>query len=225
MQRAKTIGKTQTSRGIPISRSNLPNPAQLNPNGHNNSSLVNQNAQQNMLLPNVASFPVPLVDNVRPIGMMPQFNVALAPYRPNVVIHNQGRPPSPPERQDGQRPIMEAMAMPNPVYAPQGPNMVVNNQVRPLPLPRGPPAQVIHGQDPQKVQVILDQAMQHLGFDVGNVKPVYRKSYPDWMDAISYPRGFKIIDFDLFSGQDNQLTVEHISRFAMQCGNASQAVC
>lgn len=53
-----------------------------------------------MQLPNVENIQptalAPLVDNVRPIGIMPQFYVAPAPYRLNVVIDNQVRPPSPP---------------------------------------------------------------------------------------------------------------------------------
>ena len=33
-----------------------------------------------------------------------------------------------------------------------------------------------------------------------------------------YPRGYRIPDFSLFSGEDNQSTLEHVARFTVQCG-------
>ncbi|GMP42059.1 hypothetical protein CsSME_00011926 [Camellia sinensis var. sinensis] len=49
--------------------------------------------------------------------------------------------------------------------------------------------------------------------------PIYRKPYPEWVDRVhEYPRGFRIPDFTLFYGTGNQSTVEHIARFAAQCG-------
>lgn len=76
-----------------------------------------------MPLPNVENVqPVglaPLVNNVRPIGIVTLFNIAPALCMPNTIINNQGRPPSPPRGQDGQRLAVEVMVMPNPMYAPQ----------------------------------------------------------------------------------------------------------
>lgn len=81
LQRAETIG--------------MPNPIQMNQISHNNGNLANQNAQQNMPLLNVENVQpaalVPLGDNVRPVGMVPQQNIAPIPYRRNVVIDNQSR--------------------------------------------------------------------------------------------------------------------------------------
>lgn len=49
--------------------------------------------------------------------------------------------------------------------------------------------------------------------------PVYKKPYPEWVDRVhEYPRGFRIPDFALFYGNGNQSIVEHIARFATQCG-------
>ena len=49
--------------------------------------------------------------------------------------------------------------------------------------------------------------------------PMYRKPYPEWVHRIhEHPRGFRIPDFALFYGNGNQSTVEHIARFAAQCG-------
>ena len=33
-----------------------------------------------------------------------------------------------------------------------------------------------------------------------------------------YPRGYRILYFSLFSGEDGQSTLEHVARFIVQCG-------
>ncbi|MBT1617466.1 hypothetical protein, partial [Klebsiella pneumoniae] len=44
-------------------------------------------------------------------------------------------------------------------------------------------------------------------------RPTYRKPYSKWIDRnYEFPRGFKIPEFSLFSGDGNQSTVEHIGR-------------
>ncbi|GKV34366.1 hypothetical protein SLEP1_g42743 [Rubroshorea leprosula] len=54
------------------------------------------------------------------------------------------------------------------------------------------------------------------------VRPAYRKPYPDIIDHENpFPRGFKVPEFTLFSGEVGQSTIEHIGRFTIQCGEAS----
>ncbi|CAL9020094.1 unnamed protein product [Prunus brigantina] len=48
-------------------------------------------------------------------------------------------------------------------------------------------------------------------------RPVYRRPYPEHFDLEEFPRGFKVPDFALFSGDGFQSTVEHIGRFTAQC--------
>ena len=49
--------------------------------------------------------------------------------------------------------------------------------------------------------------------------PVYRIPYPKWVDRVhDVTRGFRIPDFALFYRNGNLSTVEHIARFAAQCG-------
>ena len=49
--------------------------------------------------------------------------------------------------------------------------------------------------------------------------PKFYKTYPEMIDRENpYPRGYRILDLSLFSGEDNQSTLEHIARFTMQCG-------
>ncbi|GKV33401.1 hypothetical protein SLEP1_g41920 [Rubroshorea leprosula] len=54
------------------------------------------------------------------------------------------------------------------------------------------------------------------------VRPSYHKPYPDYIDRDNpFPRGFKVPEFTLFSGDTSQSTIEHIGRFTIQCGEAS----
>ncbi|CAL8132434.1 unnamed protein product [Prunus armeniaca] len=46
---------------------------------------------------------------------------------------------------------------------------------------------------------------------------VYRRPYSKHFDQEEFPRGFKILNFALFSRDGLQLTVEHIGRFTAQC--------
>ena len=48
----------------------------------------------------------------------------------------------------------------------------------------------------------------------------YRTSYPPAYDLIPLPNRYKVPDFTKFSGQDDTLTMEHVNRFIIQCGEA-----
>lgn len=50
---------------------------------------------------------------------------------------------------------------------------------------------------------------------------VYRPPYPESFDAVPLPHRYKMPDFAKFTGQDDTTTLEHISRFLAQCGEAS----
>ena len=54
---------------------------------------------------------------------------------------------------------------------------------------------------------------EHFGFTLKGKSCVYQKSYPDYYDTISYPRGFKIPDFVKFNGEDGRTTMKHIGQF------------
>jgi hypothetical protein len=47
---------------------------------------------------------------------------------------------------------------------------------------------------------------------------MYRTPYPSGYDQIPFPPRFKVPDFTKFSGQDETSTMEHITRFNIQCG-------
>ena len=45
--------------------------------------------------------------------------------------------------------------------------------------------------------------------------------YPEEYEHAAYPQGFKIPEFVKFIGDDSRTTIEHISQFIIQCGEAS----
>ncbi|XP_058208165.1 uncharacterized protein LOC131321177 [Rhododendron vialii] len=51
-------------------------------------------------------------------------------------------------------------------------------------------------------------------------KPMFKKSYPNWVDNVLFPRHYRIPDLVLFNGEENQSTVEHVGRFCLQIGEA-----
>ena len=50
---------------------------------------------------------------------------------------------------------------------------------------------------------------------------MYRKPYPEAYDQIPLPYHYRVPNFTKFFGQDAISTVEHISRFLIQCGDAA----
>ena len=47
----------------------------------------------------------------------------------------------------------------------------------------------------------------------------FYKPYLEMIDRENpYPRGYRIPDFSLFFGEDDQSTLEHVARFIVQCG-------
>ena len=49
--------------------------------------------------------------------------------------------------------------------------------------------------------------------------PEFYKPYLEMINKENpYPRGYRILDFSLFSGEDGQSTLEHVARFIVQCG-------
>jgi hypothetical protein len=47
------------------------------------------------------------------------------------------------------------------------------------------------------------------------------KAIPQHYDQLPYPRGYKVLEFSKFSGEDGETTIEHLGQFILQCGEAS----
>jgi hypothetical protein len=51
---------------------------------------------------------------------------------------------------------------------------------------------------------------------------MYRRSYHEACDQVAMPHRYRVPEFTKFFGQDNVTTIEHISQFLVQCGEASR---
>ena len=71
--------------------------------------------------------------------------------------------------------------------------------------------------------MIIEAMRRHFGVHMRPLeRSVYKKPYPEWVDKVQFPRGFRTSDFTTFSGEDAESTMEHISWFIVQCAEASQ---
>jgi hypothetical protein len=62
---------------------------------------------------------------------------------------------------------------------------------------------------------------ESLGVQIKPSRTTYRKPYPSHFDFMKVPDGWKVPDFNKFSGDDSKSTIEHISMFLTQLGEAS----
>lgn len=49
----------------------------------------------------------------------------------------------------------------------------------------------------------------------------YKRSYLEWYDLVALPHNYRILEFTKFTGQDITSTIEHISQYITQFGEAS----
>jgi hypothetical protein len=62
---------------------------------------------------------------------------------------------------------------------------------------------------------------ESLGVQIKPSMTTYRKPYPSHFDFMKAPNGWKVPNFNKFSGDDSKSTMEHISMFLAQLGEAS----
>ena len=49
----------------------------------------------------------------------------------------------------------------------------------------------------------------------------YKRPYPEWYDLVGLPTNYRLQEFAKFTGQDSTSTIEHVSRYLTQLGEAS----
>ena len=49
----------------------------------------------------------------------------------------------------------------------------------------------------------------------------YKCSYPEWYDLVALPMNYRLSKFAKFTSQDSTSTIEHVSRYLTQLGEAS----
>ncbi|KAM0970324.1 hypothetical protein PS1_018620 [Malus domestica] len=70
--------------------------------------------------------------------------------------------------------------------------------------------------DMTEVQRMIDSAMKK-----GPKFPKFIHPYPAYVETFGYPKGFKIPDFSLFTGESSLSSLEHVARFTAQCGDVN----
>ena len=49
----------------------------------------------------------------------------------------------------------------------------------------------------------------------------YKRPYLEWYDLVALPTNYRLPEFARFTGQDSTSTIEHVSRYLTQLGEAS----
>nr|ABB47451.1 retrotransposon protein, putative, unclassified [Oryza sativa Japonica Group] len=71
------------------------------------------------------------------------------------------------------------------------------------------------------VDMIANVMREQFGLKPKDGGNLYWHPYPEYFERVPLPNRYKVPDFSKFSGQDNVSTYEHVSRFSVQCGEAS----
>jgi hypothetical protein len=50
---------------------------------------------------------------------------------------------------------------------------------------------------------------------------VYQNPHPNYYDQLACLRGYRILEFSKFSGDNGKTTLEHVGQFILQCGEVS----
>jgi hypothetical protein len=70
------------------------------------------------------------------------------------------------------------------------------------------------------IDYMLEMLLKQYGIKPKQQSCMCRTPYPSGYDQIPFPPRFKVPDFAKFSGQDETSTMEHITQFIIQCGEA-----
>ena len=73
----------------------------------------------------------------------------------------------------------------------------------------------------ERVRDQVARTLRELGFAPRNRARAYQKPYPEYFDTVPYPRGFRVPDFVKFTGEDTQMTYEHIGQFLAYVSDVS----
>ncbi|KAM1743402.1 hypothetical protein ACFX12_013296 [Malus domestica] len=67
-----------------------------------------------------------------------------------------------------------------------------------------------------EIQRMIDSAMKK-----GSKFQKFIHPYPVYVEKFEYPKGFKILDFNLFAGESSLSSLEHVARFTAQYGDVN----
>ncbi|XP_058217449.1 uncharacterized protein LOC131328528 [Rhododendron vialii] len=135
-----------------------------------------------------------------------------------VLVEHQNRPEKadkrPPHGGQGSakdKNVSHAHSAPETRGANPGMNLQVQEAgPRPLPVPN----MIGRDQVLDLLQVQLGPGFRPVG------RPMYRKPHTEEVDGEPFPMGHRVPEFQTFTGENMQSTVEHITQFQVQCGEA-----
>ena len=78
--------------------------------------------------------------------------------------------------------------------------------------------------NPQAGELLLrvTKMMKNMfGLKLKGLTFLYKCPYPEWYDLVALPTNYRLIEFAKFADQDSTSTIEHVSRYLTQLGEAS----
>ena len=84
-------------------------------------------------------------------------------------------------------------------------------------------SQLIGGPQLIDLEVIAETMRKYFGIHLKPMEgPRYRKPYPEWVDKmVHFHKGYKMLDFTTFSGENGKSTLEHVAQFMNLHGEGS----
>ena len=84
--------------------------------------------------------------------------------------------------------------------------------------------QVQRNPNPQVDELLLrvtEMMKNQFGLKPKGLTFLYKRPYLEWYDLVTLPTNYRLLEFAKFTGQDSTSTIEHISRYLTQLGEAS----
>ena len=84
--------------------------------------------------------------------------------------------------------------------------------------------QVPRNPNPQADELLLkvtEMTKNQFGLKPKGLTFSYKRPYPEWYDLVALPTNYRLLEFTKFTGQDSTSTIEHVSWYLTQLGEAS----
>ena len=84
--------------------------------------------------------------------------------------------------------------------------------------------QVPRNPNPQANELLLkvtEMMKNQFGLKLKGMTFSYKRPYPEWYDLVALPTNYRLLEFAKFTSHDSTSTIEHVSRYLTQLGEAS----
>ena len=83
-------------------------------------------------------------------------------------------------------------------------------------VPRNPNSQAV-----ELLLMVTEMMKNQFGLKPKGLTFSYKRPYPEWYDLVALSTNYRLLEFAKFTGQDSTSTIEHVSRYLTQLGEAS----